>query len=196
MSTVLYCPQCHRKKSWEKDTVNERVYCQCGKDYWAFSYAGINITSPWEHPVNALLLGTIVRTEHPEGTKSIPTILREVDSSLLMEIGMRKYQQESFGKVLMHHVHNERVMDMIFEGDDVCIRGKKDYVSIMRIDTSHSGKITPIEVDYSRLGEPELLRLAEEQTDFRHEEPPLREWQIQKTEENNARTGILFGDAG
>ena len=192
MSIMILCSRCHRKYTWEKEFVNERVSCACGLEFWAFAQGETVISTPWNDGISVRIYEAISKTEAPRKADGIHETLQKIGSLPLMGYSLKNYQMETYGIDKMKCGDLVRTLDIIHEDRDVYTKSKKESVSILELHPSHP---KAIDIDYDIMID-EGLRLAEERTDFRHEEPPLREWQEKIMEENDARSGILFGDAG
>lgn len=123
------------------------------------------------------------------------SVLMGLDPLYLLEVALERYQAEVFGNQLMNAADVVSILEILNESGnkDALVRKKDGFVNIIEQTVKkHKQKV----IDLTALREKALLPGSEEQEHSMGEEPPLREWQEEIMEENDARSGFLFGEIG
>lgn len=202
MAQSFVCQQCHRKHTVEEAMIDGIITCECGYRFYCFGNSGMTITMPVEEirgKTRDLMRRFVQSTGRcrdapspPSETGNIMQILQRMDSRGLLEIALKKIQEEDFGETLLHSNDIVIILELLNENKDAVVKGQKGHVNVMEQRNRNCRKS---ETDYLQLVKDTLAPFEDRETVCR-EETPLKQWQIDIMEENARRTGLLFGESG
>ncbi len=199
MKQVFVCPCCHRRYDYEQRVVDEVINCGCGFVFYVFGHQGLTIQLPEEEANEAVCeaLRRLVRTTgrfpdapSPGRRKGFAAEIGMIPPLALIEMGLQRMQTASFGGQILHSGDVESILEILNEKKDALVKRQNGYVTVMEQKVRNRKK-----------GEVDYLRLMEEGFGYDPEGPgeappeeSLRPWQMEIMEEDQARTGYLFGD--
>ena len=192
------CAACGKRHIRPAIKVDEFVRCECGLTFYAFYREGMSFTIPVNElrdEVIQLFQNLVLSTGRCAGAKAskistLRELLKNVDSLALIELGLERYQMETFDNRQMNAGDVACILEIINEKMDALVKGQDGYVSIMeQKPRRHKGE----PVDYLHLLDDEYAVMPNNPMMFL-QEPPLRPWQEDIMEQDAERTGYLFGD--
>ncbi len=192
------CAACGRQHVRSSDQIDEFIRCECGLTFYAFYKQGMMFALPVTELSDAVIKrfqSLVFSTGRCAGAMASkpPTlreVLRNVDSMALIELGMERYQMETFGNQIMNAGDIESVLEIINEKKDALVKRQDGYVNIMEQKLKKHKKEQD---DYLRALNDEYAIMPNGQMMFMQEQP-LRQWQMDIMEQDAKRTGYLFGD--
>lgn len=197
------CPACGSRHIRREHLVDEYIHCNCGLDLYVFYNEGMTFTIPAKEMTRESFRQSfrrlVIDTGRCPGAHVEPVavnymeMLRRIDSLVLMEISLEKYQEETIGKQVLHCGDIETILEIINEpGKDALVKGTEEGAVVKEQKTRVPKKQKQ---DYIRLVEDGLAALSNGQMTYL-EDRPLKQWQVDIMKQDAARTGLLFGDAG
>ena len=154
------CAACGRKHIREGSLVDEHIPCECGNSFYAFYNQGMTVTIPSDETRNMdVVMGFrrfVVTTgrclDAPAEPVDYTEFLQRADPLFLMQAGLQKYQGERFRECLMNCGDIVSVFDSLYDGKDVLLKKKRDYIDIIEMkrktkargDPTFGGKRSPI----------------------------------------------------
>ena len=197
----FFCERCGRIHVLDQAVVDEIISCECGFRFYCFGNKGLKINIPvleLHDQVFDLMKRFIQATGRCRDAPAprseavnIKKILLQMDSMGLLEIALEKIQAEEFGRILMHCVDVEDILEILNEDKDALVKKQNGYVNIKE---QKSWKHKKSEIDYLQLVSNTLTAIPG--NTICREEEQLRQWQTDIMEENARRTGLLFGESG
>ena len=194
------CAVCGKRHTEHGSLVDKFVRCACGTEYYVFSYRGLQVTIPAGEMKDEYVLrgfrNFVVSTGRcrDAGVERCVTLreaLEITEPTVLMEAGLRRYQQGKYGNGRMNSGDVESILEIVNEGKDAVVKGQKEGVSVME---QRVKARTQPSADYRRMMEEQRPKTAGGGR-IRMTGPPLRQWQLDIMEEDAARAGHLFGEA-
>lgn len=184
----VYCGKTHIRTG---ELVDEHIRCSCGHRFYAFYHEGMKMTIPSKdvESLEAVLtfrqfLARTGRCRDAAGAKGGPVdytmILRRADPLGLMEIGLERYQDETFGKRIVNCGDIASLCESLNSDGhvDILIRNKGNYIDLIEMRGKKKAR-----------GDPPAFPGWEGSGQ-------LKDWQTEIMEQDAARNGLLFGDAG
>ncbi len=184
------CSACGRKHIRTGQWVDEHIHCECGYDFYAFYHQGVVVTLPFnlirkEAVAKAFrhLVASVNRSGNARTEADICTdFLRKADPLGLIAVGMERYQAEVLGKSLLTCGDFTAICESLLNNKDLMLKNKGNYVDIIEFNRKMKKKEEP--------------RFLEGPIQYLQDEYMLKDWQKEIMEENDARSGYLFGDTG
>ena len=144
------CSGCGRRHKRALERVDEIIRCECGASFYVFFSRGMMFSIPANEFSDAVIrkFQSLVYAAGriPGSAAAMPSaeaeVLRNTDPMKLIEIGLGRYQRETFGNHLMDAGDLVNVLEIINVEKDAIVKGQKECVSVMEQKLRKRKKIT------------------------------------------------------